>query len=196
LEFVSYAEAWELLREMDVVEATRTEAELHLALGDPEATQIFIHCDGSRPAAPGGAQAPGVQTLQLEKAKIADALEHLLNKLHLQQVFLVPVGKWRKVFDAVAFSLASNEHWQEVDATASVALNTRDPLLCEPGDFHTVASLIRALFSDAESPDQGITITTPKMPFVIEIHPDGATRMSIGSAAVADEVMSTVGNRA
>ena len=118
-----------------------------------------------------------------------DALEHVFHKLHLSQMILMPVGKWRKVFDAVAFSLADNEEWQAVDTAATVVLNTRDPLLAEPVDFHTITALIRALLSDAEDPDQGLMITTTTAPLMVEIVPDGAIRVSIGDPVLADEVV-------
>jgi hypothetical protein len=78
-----------------------------------------------------------------------------------------------------------------VDTAGAVALNTRDPLLCEPADFHTIIDVIKALLSDAERPEQGFVITTTATPFVVEIVPDGAARISIGNPVLADEVAET-----
>src|SRR5690606_33903642 len=90
----------------------------------------------------GSAPVDGARVVQIEKPRLSKVVEHIMHLLNFEQVLLIPVGKWRKVFDAVAFSLASNEDWQAMDATATVELNTRDPLLCDPGDFHTVIALI------------------------------------------------------
>ena len=119
-------------------------------------------------------------------------IEQVIHRLNLTDVLLIPVGKWRHVFDAVAFSMAANEAWQEIDAAATVELNTRDPLLCGPADFQLVIELIRALLSDAEEPEQGLMLTATALPVIVEIVPDGAIRLSIGNAALADEVMDVV----
>ena len=108
------------------------------------------------------------------------------------QILMFPVGKWRSVFDAVAFSLASNEDWQEVDAMATVRLNTRDPLICEPGDYHTVRALLGALFSDAQSRDQGVTILSTAKPFIAEVVPEGCVRVMVGSQVLADEIVDSL----
>ena len=136
----------------------------------------------------------GAKCLKIEKAGLPDVVAQLIQVLHMPQILLVPVGKWRKVFDAVAFSMASNEDWQEVDAAATVELNSRDPLVCEPGDFHVVEELIRAILNDAEGPDQGVILTTTAAPMTVEIVPDGAIRLSLGNPVLADEVVETIGS--
>jgi hypothetical protein len=130
----------------------------------------------------------GAATIQVDKERLPKVVEHVIHLLDLHQVLLIPVGKWRKVFDAVAFSLADNEHWQEVDASATVELNTRDPLLCEPGDFHTLIALIQALLKDSDSSEQGLNFIATASPVLVELVPDGAVRLSLGSQVLADEV--------
>jgi hypothetical protein len=134
----------------------------------------------------------GAQVVTVEAERLPATVEGIIHKLHLNQVLLIPVGKWRSVFDAVAFSLADNEDWQEMDATATVELNGRDPLLCEPGDFQTVIALMRALLQDAENPDQALMLTTPTAPLLVEVVPDGAIRISLGNQAMADEIFETL----
>src|SRR5688572_10018108 len=66
--------------------------------------------------------------IPVEKDRLPKTVEHIIHLLHLNQVLLIPVGKWRKVFDAVAFSMAQSkikqvrEDWHEIDATATVEL--------------------------------------------------------------------------
>ena len=128
------------------------------------------------------------EAITIEKNRLPKVVEHMLHLLHVTQILLIPMGKWRSVFDAVAFSLAESEAWQAVDAAATVELNRRDPLLCEPADFSTINELISALFNDAESPDQGLMLVSSSAPILIEIVPDGALRVSIGNQVLADEV--------
>jgi hypothetical protein len=130
----------------------------------------------------------GSRVIELPREQLADAIDEIVHRLHLKQVLLVPVGKWGKIFDAVAFSLADNEDWQEFDATATVERNTRDPLLCEPGDFHTLIALVQAILNDAQGPDQALLLTTTAAPLLVEISPEGTIKVCCGNQVMADEV--------
>lgn len=190
MEFVSYDEAMDVLRRLGVVDTHRTESELRLELVDSEdVVHLHLVPGGAAGGVGDAATRSGATVIDVAKPRLPDVIDHLVHKLGLKQLFLVPIGKWRRVFDAVAFSLASNAHWQEIDSTASVSLNTRDPLLCEPQDFRMMRDLIAAILSDAEQPDQGLMITSTKSPFMVELHPDGTARVTVGGAAVADEIV-------
>jgi hypothetical protein len=131
----------------------------------------------------------GAQVVNVPTEQLGGVVERILHKLNLYDVLLMPVGTWRRIFDTVAFSLASCEAWQAIDAAATVELNTRDPLVCGPSDFHTINQLIGALFENADNPDQGLMLVTTTAPLLIEIVPDGAVRISVASAALADEIV-------
>jgi len=191
VEFVSYDEAIEVLRELGVVETVVSDERLQLELADSEDVvhlHLFSAADGAEPT-----QSPreGAERMIVASERMPDVIEHLIHKLGLMQVLVFPIGKWRRVFDAVAFSMAENEHWQAVDATASMSLNTRDPLLCEPGDVHTLRDLVAAILSDATDSDQGIMITSTNSLVMVELHPDGTARISVGNPALADEITGT-----
>lgn len=193
MEFVSYDEAMDVLGELGVIESIQPGDMLQLSLADSDEV-VHLHLvppelmDCAKEA-----RRTGATVLSVEKSRLPELIEHLIHKLGLTQVLLLPLGKWRRVFDAVAFSLASNVHWREIDATASLALNTRDPLLCEPPDLHTLRDLIAALVKDAEQPDQGIMITSTSSPLMVELHPNGTARISVGSIVLADEIIRTFG---
>ena len=150
---------------------------------DPATVRVHLACDGC-----GVDPHDGAETVAVDRERLSQIVEHILHILHLNQVLLIPCGKWRNVFDAVAFSLAANESWQEVDAAATVELNQRDPLLCTPADYPTIQELLTAVFTDAETPAQGLAIVSPSAPILIEIVPEGALRISIGNQVLADEV--------
>ncbi len=190
MEFVDHDEAMEALKEQGLRQSAVGENLSGLSLDDTnDVVHLHLACTEST-----STPHEGADVIQVEKERLPDVVEHILHKLHLSQVLLIPVAKWRKVFDAVAFSLADNEEWQAVDTAATVALNTRDPLLCEPADFHMINALIRALLNDAESPDQGLMVTTTTAPVIVELVPDGAARISIGDPVLADEVVETFGS--
>ena len=133
MEFVDYAEAIALLKEQGIHEIKGEEDRVGLTLGDgDEVVHLHLACPESKSTPLGG-----TDIVSMKKDRLPTVVQHILHKLHLSQVLLIPVAKWRQVFDAVAFSMAENEDWQAIDTAATVALNTRDPLLCEPADFHT-----------------------------------------------------------
>lgn len=193
MEFIEYDEASSALKGVGVRANLRDESHL-LFEADSASSAVgdvaYIHL-----AAPECAATPHEQARVVTAATMGQLpalVDEMVDALHLSQVLMYPVGKWRSVFDAVAFSLASNEDWQAVDAMATVRLHTRDPLLCEPGDYQTVRALLGALFSDAQSPDQGVTIVSTAKPFIAEIVPEGCVRIMVGSQVLADEIVESL----
>lgn len=188
MEFIEYDETLKVLEGLGISREEENDC-LRFTLDPEEGEAIHLHLTtGESEAEP----RPDARVMTISKDRLPDTLEHILHRLHLAQTLIIPIGKWRKVFDAVAFSLATNEEWQEIDAAASVRLNRRDPLLCGPGDTHTLVALVRALLSDAETPDQGFTITTTATPLLIELVPDGTARITVESDAIADVIGQTV----
>ena len=189
MEFIGYDEVMGLLKGHGVKEAPEEEDRVYLKMEDgKDVVHLHLACHESTEPPRDGAS-----VVRVEKERLSTAVEQIIHKLHLNQVLLIPVCRWRKVFDAVAFSLAENEEWREMDATATVELNTRDPLLCEPGDFHTLNALMKVLINDADGPDRGLTLTTTATPVTVEIVPDGAVRISVGNQVLADQVVEAFG---
>lgn len=185
MEFVNESEVKELLRQHRLKQVPQGENEVYLEMdGVDEQVHVHLACAESEASIREGAS-----VITIERNRLPGVVEHVIHLLHLDQMLLIPVGKWRRVFDAVAFSLAENDDWQVIDAAATVELNRRDPLLCEPADYHTLIALIGALFSDAESPDQGLMLVPTAAPVLMEIVPDGAVRIGLANAVLADELV-------
>jgi hypothetical protein len=184
VEFVHENEVADLLDEHRLKRVTVGEDCIYLEM-DSSDELVHVHLKSAESRAE---PRNGASVHEVDRARLPKLVEHIIHLLHMEQILLMPVGKWRKVFDAVAFSLAENEDWQEIDAAATVELNTRDPLLCEPADFHTLIALIEALLNDAENPDQGLMLVPTAAPVLIEIIPDGAVRVDLGNAVLADEL--------
>lgn len=183
MEFVDENEVADLIRDHKLKRVAEGD-QVHLRMDDGEAL-VHLHLACSESAAQ---PHNGASVVTVKKDRLPGLVEHVLHLLHIDQIVLIPVGKWRNVFDAVAFSLASNEAWQEMDATATVELNTRDPLLCEPADFHTLIALIEALLNDADKPEQGLMMVPSAAPVLLEVVPDGAVRITLANQTLADEL--------
>ena len=124
----------------------------------------------------------------LDEEKLITATCEAARKIHQDQTVLIPAGKWRSIFDAVAFSMASNEAWQEFDASATTMLNTRDPLLCESVDEQLMIALINALMRDGESLEQSLFLLPASAPVLMHIRPGGPVRVWYGNQVLADEI--------
>jgi len=125
---------------------------------------------------------------EMDTDAMAKAIVETVHRVHQGQTVLVPASKWRSVFDAVAFSMAEDELWQEFDASATIKLNTRDPLLFEAGDEHTLAGLITSLMNDGESIEQSVFLIPAGAPLLIHISPGGPVKFWFGNHVLADEV--------
>ena len=184
MEFISKDEVAELLRSHGITQSSQDEEHVYCSMSDEFAVapgHLSITGSAVEPRS-------GATTIEVSGEDISGVIDSILHKLHHNQIILIPVGKWRSIFDVVAFSLASNEEWQAVDAAASVELNTRDPLLADVSDLHLLCDLIKALMQDSDKPDQGLTMITAGVPVALEIVPAGGVRMSFGNQAVAEEI--------
>jgi hypothetical protein len=116
VEFVSFDEVADLLDDNAIDEVPDGPDRVYLRMADSDGVvRLHLACPAStcKPL-------PGATVIKVDKERLAKVFEHVMHLLHLNQCVLIPVGKWRRVFDAVAFSLAKNEAWQEIDATATV----------------------------------------------------------------------------
>lgn len=128
------------------------------------------------------------ETLSVPREKAGEVLEHILHKLHLAPLLILPIGKWRPVFDLITNALTENEQWMTIDAEASIQLNTRDPLLCEPRDLHLLREMVNVVLRDGEELQQGFSIAAVQSPILVEIAPAGGILLTIGNEGLADEV--------
>lgn len=184
VEFVQVAEVSGLLRDHGIVEVSETEDLSRLHMENPDGvSRLQVQSEG--------AQSVGIEGAELLKVGsdvLADCVERVFHRLHLYELVLIPVSKWRAVFDAVAFSMASNEDWQEFDHSATVELNTRDPLFCEPADFQLLSALVQSLLSDGEDADHGMAIVATGAPVMAEVLPPGTIVVSTGNQMLADSI--------
>ena len=193
MDFVNEKEVLDLLQNVGVTltEETADRVYLHMEALESNDDSKVVRAHIATPECELDAHADAT-TYSVARDELAAKVDEMVHRLRLDQVILMPVGPWKKIFDVVAFSLAENEEWQAIDAAATVELNTRDPLLCNPSDYHTLTALLKALVQDAESEDEALCITTGAAPVVIILHPQGAAEAVFGSQALADEAMETM----
>lgn len=184
MEFIPEQEVVELLNELGITSQEDGDAGAHLAMDSEGTTACDCLCSSEQ-----SCQGDGEWMCHsMDAEKIIESVVGTIHKIHEGQTVLIPSCKWRTVFDAVAFSMAEDESWQEFDASATIKLNTRDPLLFEGGDEHTLTGLITALMNDGEGDEQGVFLITAGAPILMHIQPCGPVKLWFGNSALADEV--------
>lgn len=188
LEFLEFDRAWKTLTEEEVVTLTGdAPTELDALQLDYDASRdahrtIFAVRDGHEP------DVVDAEVLDVPRTQAGEVLEHILHKLHLTPMLLFPIGKWRPVFDLVTPVLTDNDQWMAIDSEATIELNTRDPLMCEPRDLHLLRAVVESILEHGQTLDQGISIAALQAPLLVEVEPAGGVLLTIGNESLADEV--------
>ncbi len=182
LEFLPEQEIAGLLAELGVTKTPQGEACVRLEMDSARCDEQDCLCRE------GSSEDTTVQCCFLSEERLIEATCEAARRIHQGQTVLIPAGKWRSVFDAVAFSMATSEVWQEFDASATTMLNTRDPLLCESGDEQVMIDLIHAIMRDGEGVEQSVFLVPTGTPVLMHIQPAGPVRLWFGTQVTADEV--------
>jgi hypothetical protein len=172
VEFVEPEEAWAGLRRQGVVKAVDSKQELRLELDGEQTVVLDVACEDH----PGADELPATIP-RVPRAVMANFVEAVVHKMHLQ----------RKIFDAVSEGMKTNAAWRQVDTSASIELNTRDPLSFSPANAHTLRDLLKVLLQEARDTDHGLTLCSDGTPLVMEIMPRGEMIVFAGHAQLAKQ---------
>jgi len=123
---------------------------------------------------------------------LGEIAEGILHKSHLNQILLIPVGQWRSVLDLLAFSLADDEDWLDIDAEASLHQNSHDALMIQPRQRHIIPKIVNALIESGDDPSHDLTIASVESPLLVEVRPSGTLRLSCLGRDVADQLLAVV----
>jgi hypothetical protein len=182
VEFIDLDEAWADLRRQGVVKVVDSPKELRLELDGDAAVVMDIATEdhpevGDLPAT----------IRRVPRGVVANFVEAIVHKMHLQQTYAIPVGRWREIFDAVSDGMASNAAWREVDTSASIEMNKRDPLVFGPANAHTLRDLVKTLLHTAKDSNHGLTLCSDGAPLVLEIMPRGEMVVFAGHGSLAKQ---------
>ncbi|MEY4827142.1 MAG: hypothetical protein RLZZ288_693 [Planctomycetota bacterium] len=182
MEFIDLDEAWADLRRQGVVKVVDSPKELRLELDGDAAVVMDIATEdhpevGDLPAT----------IRRVPRGVVANFVEAIVHKMHLQQTYAIPVGRWREIFDAVSDGMASNAAWREVDTSASIEMNKRDPLVFGPANAHTLRDLVKTLLHTAKDSNHGLTLCSDGAPLVLEIMPRGEMVVFAGHGSLAKQ---------
>lgn len=108
------------------------------------------------------------------RERMGECAERLLHRAHINDFMMMPLQRWRPILDAIAFDLASNEDWREVDADASLHQNSREPLVMMARNRGLVRAIIDSLTCNGAGPEIDLTIAALDAPVVLEWRGRGA----------------------
>jgi len=180
VEFVQYREVLPGLQEQGLIETAddaglcRLEIELQ-----PRLKTLHIQDPASRVP-----PYPDAIVITRPKAELADLLAQALERIHLSEVLVIPVGQWRAVIDCVAFDLASDEEWQEIDRLAALNQNTRNALAVTRGETRLLIDMVRSLLANGTEANQDLTVTSDVAPLLVEVFHDGAISLTWDGAII------------
>ena len=190
MQFLEFDRGWEVLKKEDVVSLD----------GDSPSNLEFLQLDfdESRPAhrmvfsarEDHVCEVHEAEQLNVPRAQAGEVIEHVLQKLHLAPLLIFPISKWRDFFNSISPILVDNSTWMEIDTSATVELNTRDPLGCDSGDFHMLTTLIDTVLEHGDSLKQGISIAAISAPVLIEVEPNAGILVTLGNPNLAEQVRS------
>lgn len=180
MEFVQYREVLPGLQEQGLIE-TADDAGLCRLEIEPQPRLKTLHVkDSASRVAP----YPDAIVITRPKSGLADVLEQALDRIHLSEVLVIPVGLWRAVIDCVAFDLAADEEWQEIDRLAALNQNTRNALAVTRGETRLLIDMVRSLFANGTEANQDLTVTSDVAPLLVEIFHDGAISLTWDGAII------------
>jgi len=183
VEFIELEKAWPDLRRQGVVKVIDTAKELRLELAESKAMVVIDVASDDHP----DINELPASIRRVPRGTLANFIESVVHKMHLQQTFAIPVWRWREIFDAVSDGMASNTAWREVDTSASIEMNKRDPLVFGPANAHTLRDLVKNLLANARDSEHGITLCSDGAPLVMEIMPRGEMVVFAGHASLGKQ---------
>ncbi len=188
MEFVPYNEAHGWLGELGIAERREgdsirfeLDAESVAKIRPGEIVRATIG------TAPGDAS--GTRHVEAKPDTLGEVAEGILHKSHLNQILLIPVGQWRAVLDLLAFALADDEDWLDIDAEASLHQNSHDPLMIVPRQRHIIPKIVNALIVNGEDPAHDLTIASAESPLLVEVGSAGRLALSCVGADTAAQLL-------
>ena len=116
-------------------------------------------------------------------------IEDVLHATGIAEAAIIPRAQWRDILDLAAFELATDEHWQDIDAEAALHMNGRDPLALLPDRFHIVQTMVKSIIEHGDSEKESLAIVASDAPITVEVRADGTATVRCMHEATAREIV-------
>lgn len=180
MEFVEYTTVLPALNDLGIVEVSDEVGIVRLEL-DPNPDLKSLHIRDPKSTVP---PYPDAQVFQRPSKEIAQLVHHVIDRIHLTEVLVVPVANWQRIIDCVAFDLAQDEEWSDIDAIAALHQNTRNPLAVTRAETPLLIKMIRSLLTNGAQSAHDLIITSDVTAVLIEVFHDGAASVTIDAGVM------------
>ncbi len=131
---------------------------------------------------------PNARVIAKEKDKLPELLDSVIHKEHLTDVAICPLREWGPIVDLVAFDLATDEHWNDIDAEAALHLRTRNPLVLDSPDLRLVEKIAASVLAGGEPGAHDFAVIALASPIMMTFEQRGRLTVWCGNPAMADVV--------
>lgn len=191
MEYLSYSTVRDRFSDLLLSEHPSDETvRLALVLPDETPTRVVF----GEPAPDG--EEPGKHVRRIERAldALVPTIDGVLHRLHITEVGVFPVGNWRGVLDLAAFELATDEHWNDFEAEASMHMNGRDPLMFRSDEYAILTKIASSVMEHGDSAALDLMLISLDTPFLMEVRQAGGITVWCANESIADEVAQVTGS--
>jgi hypothetical protein len=190
MEYISYTDVKERFSDLLLSEESDGDlVRLSLDLPDETPTRVVF----GEPAPEGEGDDEHVRRIERAKDALPPIIDGVLHRLHITEVGMIPVGNWRGVLDLASFELATDEHWNEFEAEASMHMNGRDPLMFRSDEYTILTKIVSAVLEHGESAELDLMLISLQTPFLMRIRQEGGITVWCANESIADEVAQVTG---
>ncbi len=186
--FINYEDILPDLTAQGLIEVTDEQNLVRLEMGAESEVGVCHFADPASKVLP----YPGAEVITRPASELPNIIEQMLGKLHLSEMLVIPVDRWRPIVDCIAFEMAADENWTEIDAMMAMHQNTRNALSVPRSETDVLIHMISCLLANAEGPQQDIIITSDVRPVIFEVFSDGALSVTSDTVLVEQLARSAV----
>lgn len=129
---------------------------------------------------------PGARVIGREAAALPHLMDSIIHKEHLTEVAMCPAREWSAIVDLIAFDLATDDHWNDIDAEAALHLRTRNPLMLDSPDLRLVEKIAASVVAGGEPGSHDFAVIALGSPLVLNLEQRGRLTVWCGNPAMAD----------
>lgn len=182
MDFLAYAKALPVIEELGL-EADEQDGLVRFMIVDERRFTLNIGADSPK-------ERETDRSLRVTADMLPRLCDEVFHSLNINEVALVPMGRWRDVLDLTAFDMATVDRWLDIDAEASLHQNNRDPLFVSRDEHETLETMVRSILTNAESDAQSISVlASGGTALVVEVLPPDRLFVQCVGEGVADRVM-------
>lgn len=188
VEFIDYNEFLKSLKPLGVVsEASGDAVRFYLDDANAPGLEPRVIVFG---AADADSDPKDARVIEKSSDALPALMDSIIHKEHLTDVALCPAHQWGPIVDLIAFELATDEHWNDIDAEAALHVRTRNPLVLDSPDLRLVEKIANSVLEGGEPGSHDFSVMAMATPLLMTLEQRGRLVVWCGNPAMADVIAS------